>query len=50
MKGFLKKGHNLLINDKQINPFFQQTLIYFYWTEHPMSSAKSCLFTKVACT
>ena len=29
MKGFLKKGHNLLINDKQINPFFQQTLIIF---------------------
>ena len=27
MKGFLKKGHNLLnINNKQITPFFQETL------------------------
>ena len=50
MKGFLKKGRNLLINDKQITPFFSGNPHYFYWTEHKMSSAKSCLFTKVART
>ena len=38
MKGFLKKGRNLLINDKQITPFFQEPLLFLLdWTPDAIS-------------